>query len=179
MKRSLPVFIGSVAYKLSKRKSDDTLKMLHAIIYGRRGKLRILVRTLKVIFLSFLALFGVEMRGGGSESIPRGRRKKNAADEVDEEKERKWSPLWLMKKFKTHVLLWILKGKKASKAKDEPRKKEKAGPTEEELRKAICDILKEVDFNTVETRLVIDEDDEDDAMWLVAGIRQWLGKFVK
>ncbi|ERN17765.1 hypothetical protein AMTR_s00047p00118220 [Amborella trichopoda] len=30
--------IPNVAYKLSKRKSDDVLKMLHVILYGRRGK---------------------------------------------------------------------------------------------------------------------------------------------
>eukprot|EP00268_Persea_americana_P029655 TRINITY_DN2867_c0_g2_i1.p1 TRINITY_DN2867_c0_g2~~TRINITY_DN2867_c0_g2_i1.p1 ORF type:complete len:712 (+),score=291.46 TRINITY_DN2867_c0_g2_i1:224-2359(+) len=30
--------IPNVAYKLSKKKSDDTVKLLHAIIYGRRGK---------------------------------------------------------------------------------------------------------------------------------------------
>ncbi|TMX01857.1 hypothetical protein EJD97_023411 [Solanum chilense] len=30
--------IPNVAYKLSKRKTDDTLKMLHNILFGRRGK---------------------------------------------------------------------------------------------------------------------------------------------
>lgn len=32
------IYYVSVAYKLSKRKTDDTLKMLHNILFGRRGK---------------------------------------------------------------------------------------------------------------------------------------------
>ncbi|CAN6477832.1 unnamed protein product [Victoria cruziana] len=40
------------------------------------------------------------------------------------------------------------KAGKNSAAKVGADKKDKAGPTEEELRKAICDLLKEVDFNT-------------------------------
>lgn len=35
-----------------------------------------------------------------------------------------------------------------AKGRDKPRKKE-SGPSEEELRNEICEILKEVDFNTV------------------------------
>lgn len=39
-------------------------------------------------------------------------------------------------------------GKKTVKGKDQP-KEEKLKPTDDELREAICEILKEVDFNTV------------------------------
>lgn len=39
-------------------------------------------------------------------------------------------------------------GKKAAKGKDKP-KEDKLRPSDDELRIAICDILKEVDFNTV------------------------------
>lgn len=35
---SEPLFFVSVVYKLSKRKTDDILKMLHTILFGRRGK---------------------------------------------------------------------------------------------------------------------------------------------
>lgn len=39
-------------------------------------------------------------------------------------------------------------GKKAVKGKDKP-KEDKSSPSDDELRNAICEILKEVDFNTV------------------------------
>lgn len=41
-----------------------------------------------------------------------------------------------------------VKGKKAVKGKDKP-KDDKLSPSDDELRNAICEILKEVDFNTV------------------------------
>lgn len=42
-----------------------------------------------------------------------------------------------------------------AKEKDKPKKKE-SGPSEEELRKTICEILKAVDFNTVGYILMIE-----------------------
>lgn len=45
-------------------------------------------------------------------------------------------------------MLLICEGKNVAKGKDKSRKKE-SGPSEDELRNEICEILKEVDFNTV------------------------------
>ena len=51
----------------------------------------------------------------------------------------------------TYLVLWffgLLEGKKVDKGREKP-KEEKLKPSDAALRKAICEILKEVDFNTV------------------------------
>jgi hypothetical protein len=54
---NLNMFSASVSFKLSRRKTDDTFKLLHTILFGRRGKVIHILKTFVFILFIHLALF--------------------------------------------------------------------------------------------------------------------------
>lgn len=51
---NLNIFSAPVAFKLSRKRTDDTFKLLHTILFGRRGKV---IHILKTFVCKFLFIY--------------------------------------------------------------------------------------------------------------------------